>query len=163
MWFIPKDYVWVSTRIELAHEKYKDNISIVTEFDIKDQTVIFTATVKIKDTEQVFTWHSFWEVGKEKAFEKLETVALWRALAFAWFEVKSWIASREEMEVFEKKEYKEEKQENNICPKCWNEMILWPKGTPYCKPCYVKYKESQKWQIHTKNIEEDFDLSNPPF
>ena len=103
MWFLPKDYVWVSTRIEKAHEEFKENLSIITEFDIKDQTVIFTATVKIKNTEQIFTWHSFWEVWKEKAFEKLETVALWRALAFAWFEVKSWIASKEEMEVFQSK------------------------------------------------------------
>lgn len=103
MWFLPKDYVWVNTRIDKAHEKYDKNLSIETEFDIKDKTVIFTARVKIKDTEQVFTWHSFWETGKEKSFEKLETVAVWRALAFAWFETRDWIASREEMEVFDEK------------------------------------------------------------
>lgn len=117
MWFLPKDYVWVNTRIDKAHEKYDKNLSIETEFDIKDKTVIFTARVKIKDTEQVFTWHSFWETGKEKSFEKLETVAVWRALAFAWFETRDWIASREEMEVFDEKKNevwaKTAKQENN--------------------------------------------------
>lgn len=103
MWFLPKDYVWVSTRIEQAHEKHWKELSIETEFDIKDKTVIFTAKVKIKATDQVFTWHSFWEAWKEKAFEKLETVAVGRALAFAWFETREGIASREEMEVFEEK------------------------------------------------------------
>ena len=101
--FLPKDYVWVSVRIEHAHDKYKENLSIETEFDIKESTVIFTARVRIKNTDQTFIWHSFWEVGKEKAFEKLETVAVGRALAFAGFEVKAGIASREEMDVFNNK------------------------------------------------------------
>jgi len=128
MWFLPRDYVWVDTRIDKAHEKHKEQLSIETEFDIKDKTVIFTARVKIKSTEQVFTWHSFWEVGKEKAFEKLETVAVGRALAFAWFETRDGIASREEIEVWEdKKEYPTwastptawTRKANHNCTKCW--------------------------------------------
>ena len=101
MWYLPKDYVWVHERVQKAHDKYWDKLNIETEFDIKDRVVIFKAKVRIWD--QVFTGSSFWEVGKEKAFEKLETVAVWRALAFAWFEIKSWIASKDEMEVWENK------------------------------------------------------------
>jgi len=101
MWYLPKDYVWVHTRVQKAHEKYWEKLNIETEFDIKDKVVIFKAKITI--WEQVFTGSSFWEVGKEKAFEKLETVAVWRALAFAWFEIKEWIASKDEMEVWENK------------------------------------------------------------
>ncbi len=101
-WFLPKDYVGVNVRVDQAHEKHKEKLSIVTTFDIKDQTVIFNAKVTFGD--QVFTGHSFGQVWKEKAFEKLETVAVWRALAFAGFETREWIASREEMEVWESKE-----------------------------------------------------------
>lgn len=128
MWFLPKDYVWVDTRIDKAHEKHWKDLSIETEFDIKDKTVIFTARVNIKSTEQVFTWHSFWEVGKEKAFEKLETVAVGRALAFAWFETRDGIASREEMEVWETKK---EKPNGEIIPsddeKEWFWLENWEK------------------------------------
>lgn len=102
MWFLPKNYVWVNTRIEQFHEKYK-KWSIETFFDINGNIVIFTAKVSLWEENRVFTGHSFGTVGKEKAFEKLETVAVGRALAFAWFETKEWIASREEMEEFEDK------------------------------------------------------------
>jgi len=101
MWYLPKDYVWVHTRVTKAHEKHGDKLSIKTNFDIKENIVIFTAEVII--WEQTFNWSSFWEIWKEKAFEKLETVAIGRALAFAWFEIKEWIASSDEMERFNDK------------------------------------------------------------
>ena len=100
MWFIPKDYVWVHTRVQKAHDKYLEKLSIETTFDIKDKIVFFKAIVSI--WKQVFNWSSFWELWKDKAFEKLETVAVWRALAFAWFEIQDWIASKDEMDKFEK-------------------------------------------------------------
>ena len=109
MWFLPKDYVWVHTRVEQFHKDYPSG-SITTSYDFHWDTVIFKATV-IKNKDGVatnsnmndiftwkFNWTSFWSVKKDKALEKLETVAVGRALAFAGFEVKSWIASREEME-----------------------------------------------------------------
>ena len=101
MGFIPKNYVWVHTRVQQAHDAHKEKLSIETSFDIKDKIVFFTAKVTI--WEQVFNGSSFWELGKEKAFEKLETVAVWRALAFAWFEIKEWIASKDEMDKFNSK------------------------------------------------------------
>lgn len=92
----------VSTRIEQFHEKYPDG-SIVTKFSLDGDLVIFSA--KISDGEKrEFTGHSFGKLGKEKAFEKLETVAVGRALAFMGFETQSGIASREEMEIFTENE-----------------------------------------------------------
>lgn len=99
MWFLPKDYVWVHTRVENYHKDHKEKASILTEFRIDWEIVSFKATVTTD--KWVFNWSSFWTTDKEKAFEKLETVAVWRALAFAWYEIKSWIASSEEMENFE--------------------------------------------------------------
>lgn len=104
MWFLPKDYVWVHTRVQKAHDTHKDKLSIETNFEIKDKIVFFTAKVTI--WEQVFNWSSFWELGREKAFEKLETVAVGRALAFAGFEIKEGIASRDEIDRFEAKKDK---------------------------------------------------------
>lgn len=101
MWFLPKDYVWVNTRIEQFHAKYL-KWSIETSFEIKDwQIVVFVAKVSLWEDNRIFTGHSFGSIWKEKAFEKLETVAVWRALAFAWFETRDWIASKEEIENFE--------------------------------------------------------------
>ncbi len=55
--FLPKDYVGVNTRIDQAHKEHKGKLSIETEFNIKDTTVMFSAKVTIGD--QVFTGHSF--------------------------------------------------------------------------------------------------------
>lgn len=117
-WFLPKDYVWVHTRIEKYHNDH-ETCGIETEFKIEWKIVIFKATVTTKKWK--FTWSSFWEIGREKAFEKLETVAVWRALAFAWYEVKEWIASNEEMEIFQDKQQEEQIEELELwkCPKCW--------------------------------------------
>lgn len=107
MWFLPKDYVSVATRVDKYHTEHQEGMSIETNFELNGDVAIFKATVKTK--KWTFTWSSFWKLWKEKAFEKLETVAVWRALAFAGYETISWIASREEMENFE--EVQKEKEE----------------------------------------------------
>jgi len=101
MSFLPKDYVGVHTRVQQFHEKYKEwSISTDSEM-IWEDTVKFKARVYLyKDKIQSFDWQSFINVKKDKAFEKWETVAVWRALAFAGFEIKSWIASEDEMQKF---------------------------------------------------------------
>ena len=157
MSFLPTNYVWVHTRVEQFHAKYP-NGSIKTIFDVKDGTAIMQATVEFD--WRTFNWTSFWELKKEKALEKLETVAVWRALAFAWFEIKSWIASKDEMDKFDVSQKAEEilwwtvkqseaakKAQDNFywwpCEKCWKEKIKWAKGF-YCKHCYIVYMEAQK-------------------
>ena len=102
MAYLPADYVSVSDRVDKYHADHTENMSIETSFEVNSNIVIFKAIVKTK--KGTFTWSSFWQVGKEKAFEKLETVAVGRALAFAWYETRGGIASREEMENFQKNE-----------------------------------------------------------
>jgi len=152
MWYLPKDYVWVHTRVQKAHQKYEKDLSITTEFDIKEKVVIFKATVKI--WEQIFTGSSFWEVWKEKAFEKLETVAVWRALAFAWFEIKEWIASADEMERFNQKQ--EEKEWYNDFEKHKEEMIKrikdWETAEEIIKKLEEKYKISKETRQKILNL-----------
>lgn len=109
--YIPKDYVWVHTRVQKFHDKYK-NWQITTEFTKVNEIISFQATVVLDVTvpleqRRLFTWSSLWDVNKEKAFEKLETVAVWRALAFAWFDIKDWIASDDEMQRFQANQWRD--------------------------------------------------------
>lgn len=87
---LPKDYVFVSERIDLFHEKYP-NGSIQTFFLKKGWLNYFIAKVipDIAVPERYFTGSSFWELNGEKAFEKLETNAIGRALNIAGFETKN--------------------------------------------------------------------------
>ena len=139
MWFLPKDYVWVNTRIDQFHEKYP-KWSIETSFEINWNIVIFKTKVTLWEHDRSFTWHSFWTVGKEKAFEKLETVSVGRALAFAWFETREWIASKEEMEVF---------PDNSLTYEDYLESIKMEKDVEHIKTLFtqcnnqVKMSESQ--------------------
>lgn len=99
MWYLPKDYNPVHERVQEFHEKFPKG-SITSTYELLDgDTVVFQATLSIED--RMFTGTSFWSIKKDKALEKLETVAVWRALAFAGFGTTKWIASREEMEKFE--------------------------------------------------------------
>ncbi len=98
MSFLPKDYVKVVTRLKEYHDEHTDSMSINTSHEFQWDFVVFKATVVTK--KWTFTGSSFWRTAKEKAFEKLETVAVWRALAFAWYSATDDIASHEEMEKY---------------------------------------------------------------
>ncbi len=98
MWFLPEDYVKVVKRLAEYHEEHTDKMSIDTTYELQWEFVIFKATVITK--KWIFTGSSFWRTAKEKAFEKLETVAVWRALAFAWYSATDNIASQEEMDKY---------------------------------------------------------------
>ena len=96
---LPKDYVSVATRVDQFHTDHEQGISIDTVFTLQWEVACFKATVTTK--KWTFTWSSFGKLWREKAFEKLETVAVGRALAFAGYETRDGIASKEEMEVFD--------------------------------------------------------------
>lgn len=96
---LPKDYVSVATRVDQFHTDHEQGISIDTAFTLQWEVACFKATVTTK--KGTFTWSSFGKLWREKAFEKLETVAVGRALAFAGYETRDGIASKEEMEVFD--------------------------------------------------------------
>lgn len=92
-----KEYAPVSTRVEQLHKDHKE-CSINTETTFTDGVVITKATITFDGRS--FTGHSYGKVGAEKAFEKLETVAVGRALAFAGYLSGGEIASYDEMEQF---------------------------------------------------------------
>ena len=96
-----KQYAPVGERIKAFHKELKG--SITSECTFQEGWVYFKATVSILNEDgEYFTYngHSFGKVDKEKALEKLETVAVGRALAFAGFAPDGSIASAEEMEKF---------------------------------------------------------------
>lgn len=95
------DYAKVSARVA-EFNKTNANGSIVTDYEFKEGWVIFKATI-IPDVEKdrrVFKGTSMGKVGAVKAFEKLETIAVGRALAFAGLLSDGEIASSEEMQSY---------------------------------------------------------------
>ncbi len=93
-----KEYAPVGERIKAFHETYTKDTSIETDVEFKEGWSYVKATIKFDG--KTFNGHSFGKLGVEKALEKLETVAVGRALAFAGFAPDGSIASYEEMEKF---------------------------------------------------------------
>jgi hypothetical protein len=95
-----KEYVQVKDRVKHFNEEYKDG-SIKTEVvHQSDAFVAFKATVTpdIASPEKCYTGHSFGTLKDVKAFEKLETVAAGRALAFMGIGIIESVASADEMD-----------------------------------------------------------------
>lgn len=118
-----KQYAPVSERVKQFHTDHKDG-TITTSYEFKEGYVIFKATISFDITEnglsnlqaddgnryvlrrerREFTGHAFGKIGTEKAFEKLETVSVGRALAMAGYLSGGEIASYDEIEAFNEKE-----------------------------------------------------------
>jgi hypothetical protein len=97
------EYAPVDERLKAFH-KDNSNCSITTETSIKDNKIIEARAIitpNVCNPKRVFTGSALGILGKEKALEKLETVAVGRALAFAGYLADGKIASSEEMERFE--------------------------------------------------------------
>lgn len=106
-----KEYVQVKDRLSYFNETYP-NGALVTEVIATDKNMItFKATITpdVALPTRVFIGHSFGGIEEVKAFEKLETVAVGRALAFMGIGVIESIASADEMDRFHSKDgfYKE--------------------------------------------------------
>lgn len=106
------DYAKVSERIkEFRADCPRGDISTEPTLS-EDDTVMFKATV-IKDLAEEHspraTGHSMGKNNGTKAFEKLESIAVGRALALLGYAADGEIATAEEMEEFEK--YQEEKEQ----------------------------------------------------
>lgn len=96
------DYAKVSARVaefNLTHT----NGSIRTQYTNENGWTLFRATIipDVKIPERYFTGTSLGKLGSEKALEKLETIAVGRALAFAGFLSDGEIASSEEMDKYQ--------------------------------------------------------------
>ena len=97
-----KEYAPVSARVEQFHKDHeKGSIETgceMTELQLgekKVQVAKFKATVSYD--KGTFNGHAFGSLTSEKAFEKLESVAVGRALAFAGYLAGGEIASYEEI------------------------------------------------------------------
>lgn len=100
-----KEYATVPTRIKEFREANPNGL-IETKPEIqKDGQVIFSARIlkdKANTSSGEATGHSIGKVGADKAFEKLETIAIGRALAILGYMASGEVASSEEMEEFNK-------------------------------------------------------------
>ena len=109
-----KEYAQVKDRIKAFRED-TTNGSITTDVTYNDGVAIMKATV-ISDLASEFskraTGQAFGKVDGQKGFEKLETIAVGRALAFMGYMTDGAVASSEEMEQFE--EYKKGKKEEAL-------------------------------------------------
>ena len=88
------DYAKVAQRVLEIHA---DNATcdIQTNYEFKEGWCLFTATVTTKKGK--FNGHSLAKVGDWKAFEKAETIAVGRAIAFAGYLASGEIATYEEI------------------------------------------------------------------
>jgi len=100
-----KDYAQVAERLRAIHGDHKD-FDILTDFKLNEAgNVTFKATLIIRDKKGAegpvtFNGHSLGKNGQVKAFEKLETIAVGRALAFAGYHADGEIASADEMKEY---------------------------------------------------------------
>lgn len=113
------DYAPVDERLRVFHETNK-NGSIQNSIQFLEGKLI-QATCKlipdVKTPERFFTASSYGELGKQKAYEKLETIAVGRALAFAGFLADGKIASVEEIEAFEENQKAQQQVKSSVSSK----------------------------------------------
>lgn len=109
-----KEYAMVSERIKLFREGNPNGL-IETKPEMFGEEIMFTARIlkdKSNPSSGESTGHAIGTNEGDKAFEKLETIAVGRALALLGYMASGDIASSEEMEEFNK--YKKEKLEADI-------------------------------------------------
>ena len=135
-----KKYAQVSERLKAVHIENK-KVEIKTFLNWIGEKGSVSIEAVVETDKGVYTAHSFWLGTKEKAIEKLETVAVWRALAFAWYLADGEIASYEEVKDYlEEKEKKEtgKKEEKNTDVE--NKNLVW-EFTKVLKEAEPKSKE----------------------
>lgn len=94
-----KQYVQVKDRIKYFRENFKD-YSIVTEPKSTEGSVMFCAKIVNSNDKIVSTAHSYGKLSQAKAFEKLESVAIGRALAIFGIGIDDSVASADEIADF---------------------------------------------------------------
>lgn len=108
------DYATVPTRLKEFREK-NPRAGVETEPTITGEMVVFKATLTVDKSDPntaTSTGHSYGKLTGDKAFEKLETVAVGRALSLLGYLNNGQVASTEEMQEFE--EYRLEKYKLEI-------------------------------------------------
>lgn len=118
-----KEYVQVKERVIYFNENHPNGAIKTKIIESSGGVVTFKATIypDIATKDRFFTGHSFGTLKEVKAFEKLESVAVGRALALMGIGIIESIASADEMVRFEQKEVERVKKElSNYtpCPVC---------------------------------------------
>lgn len=166
-----KDYIQVQERVLFFNETYK-NGRITTIPTFNGDTVYFKATAvpDVDKPERKFTGHSFGKLNVEKALEKLETVAVGRALAFMGIGIVEGIASADEMDKFHDSvgeqvatnKPADEKVDlamkgNLLCATCASQVKVSKSGNLYCPKKY----DNSDTRNHDNFISRD-ELGNDP-
>lgn len=102
------DYAKVAERLKEFHKKY-ENGKIETSYSMTETMICFKVTIT-PDTskpERFFTGHSLGALKGIKAFEKLETIAVGRGLAFCGLLADGDVASFDEMEEYDRENSKD--------------------------------------------------------
>ena len=98
-----KDYAKVPTRLKEFRER-NPRASVETEPTITGEMVVFKTTIiadKADKNSATSTGHSYGKLTGDKAFERLETVSVGRALSLLGYLNNGEVASTEEMQEFE--------------------------------------------------------------
>lgn len=112
-----KDYVQVKDRVLFFNETYPNGSIKTIAINKPDGSYAwFTAeiTPDVSTPARTFIARSAGPIDEEKSYEKLETVAVGRALAFMGIGVIEGVASADEMQVFEERKYKNTRFENRM-------------------------------------------------
>ena len=160
-----KDYAQVNDRLKAFHSQYP-NGSIITEPNLTGEVAFVKAIVTpdVANPTRIYSASSYGTLRGVKAFEKLETVAVGRALAYLGFSIDGSIASAEEMEEFIKEQIKEPTQVEPTKP------LLAKPTQPQLTRLHAiigefttlkdkNLDETKKWLYSAYNIESSKDLS----
>lgn len=146
-----KSYATVPTRIKEFREKNTNGDIQTNPIIQSDGQVMFKAYIladKSDENSASATGHSIGKLTGDKAFEKLETIAIGRALAILGYMASGEVASSEEMEEFEA--YKQTKIDNAIekmkKAKTQTELkkIFTSLGNLLTEPSIIKIKDELK-------------------
>ena len=110
-----KEYAQVKDRLQEFRKANANGLIETKPMLQEDGSIIFSARILADKTDEhsaEATGHAFGKSNADKSFEKLETIAVGRALALLGYASNGEIASTEEMEEFE--QFKAKKQEEMI-------------------------------------------------
>ena len=95
------DYAKVAERLKEFHKTYKSG-KIETSYSLTEAMICFKTiiTPDVEKPDRFFTGHSLGKIAGAKAFEKIETISVGRALAFLGLLADGEIASFEEIDEF---------------------------------------------------------------
>ena len=151
-----KEYARVADRLQEFRAAHP-NALIETSPTIEGNQVIFKARIlkdKADQSSGEATGHALGENKGQKAFEKLETIAVGRALALLGYASNGEIASSEEMEEFE--EWKKKQQEEMLfnsqeklegCQSLEELKVAWAELPVEAKTALAELKETMKAKL----------------